>query len=43
MTDAAIMLGALESAAPDPNDPATTHVHAAARTRLHAVPEARTA
>ena len=25
VTDAAIMLGALESASPDPNDPATTH------------------
>ena len=30
VTDAAIMLGALESPAPDPNDPATTNLHAAA-------------
>ena len=37
VTDAAIMLGALESAAPDPNDPATQTLHAAARTRLHEV------
>ena len=32
----------LEGAAPDPNDPATTALHAAAGPRLHAVPEART-
>ena len=31
VTDAAIMLGALEGAAPDPNDPATQALHAAAR------------
>ena len=36
VTDAAILLGALESAAPDPNDPATKHLHAAPRARLHA-------
>ena len=35
------MLGALEGAAPDPNDPATQHVHAAAGPRLHEVPQAR--
>ena len=40
VTDAAIMFGALESAAPDPNDPAT-QLHAAARARLHEVPQAR--
>ena len=43
VTDAAIMLGVLEGAAPDPNDPATSTLHAAAGPRLHAVPEARTA
>ena len=42
VTDAAILLGALESASPDPNDPATTHVHAAGEPRLHAVPEGAT-
>ena len=31
VTDAAIMLGALEGASPDPNDPATQNVHAARR------------
>ena len=41
VTDAAIMLGALESAAPDPNDPATQRLHAAAGSRLHEVPAAR--
>ena len=41
VTDAAIMLGALEGAAPDPNDPATTKLHAAAGPRLHAVPQGR--
>ena len=39
VTDAAILLGALESASPDPDDPATTRVHAAAGSRLHEVPE----
>ena len=43
VTDAAILLGALESATPDPNDPATQPLHAAAGSRLHAVPEARAA
>ena len=43
VADAAIMLGALESPSPDPHDAATTHVHAAARTRLHEVPAAPTA
>ena len=43
VTDAAIMLGALESAAPDPNDPATHDVHAAAGPRLHEVPASATA
>ena len=41
VTDAAILLGALEGAAPDPNDPATQRVHAAAGPRLHAFLEAR--
>ena len=41
VTDVAIMLGALEGAAPDPNDPATQTLHAAAEPRLHEVPEAR--
>ena len=41
VTDAAIMLGALESPSPDPNDPATTTLHAAAGPRLHEVPERR--
>ena len=40
VTDAAIMLGALEGATPDPNDPATRNLHAAARPRLHAVSQA---
>ena len=41
VTDAAIMLGALEGASPDPNDAGDEDVHAAAGTRLHEVPEAR--
>ena len=40
-TDAAILLGALEGAAPDPNDAATSTCQAAAEPRLHAVPQAR--
>ena len=40
VSDVAIMFGALESATPDPNDPAT-RVHAAAGPRLHAVPQPR--
>ena len=43
VTDAAILLGVLEGAAPDPNDPATKTLPAAARPRLHAVPQARRA
>ena len=41
VTDAAIMLGALESAAPDPNDAATATCPAAAQSRLHDAPEGR--
>ena len=43
VTDAAIMLGALEGASPDPNDAGDHGVHAAAGSRLHAVPEGRRA
>ena len=43
VTDVAIMLGALEGASPDPNDPATKRVHAAAGPRLHEVPARPTA
>ena len=39
VTDAAIMLGAMEGATPDPNDSATTKCTPPAGTRLHAVPE----
>ena len=42
-TDAAILLGALEGAAPDPNDRGHEALHAAARPRLHAVPATPTA
>ena len=41
VADAAIMLGAMEGASPDPNDAATQNVHAAAGPRLHEVPERR--
>ena len=40
VTDAAIMLGVLEGAAPDPDDPATTRLHAAAGRDYTKVPEA---
>ena len=39
VADVAIMFGAMESASPDPNDPATQALHAGARPRLHEVPE----
>ena len=41
VTDVAIMFGAMESASPDPNDPATQALHAGARPRLHEVPQGR--
>ena len=41
VTDAAILLGVLESAAPDPERCGHQDVHAAAGTRLHDVPQAR--
>ena len=41
VADAAILLGALEGATPDPNDRATSHVHAAAGARLHPFPRRR--
>ena len=37
VTDAAIMLGAMEGASPDPNDPATHEVPAAGGSRLYEV------
>ena len=43
VTDAAIMLGAMESAAPDPNDPATRACPPPPRPRLHEIPEPRRA
>ena len=43
VADAAIMLGAMEGAAPDPNDAATTKCPPPRGPRLHAVPERRTA
>ena len=42
-TDAAILLGVLEGAAPDPNDPATRRCPPPPRPRLHALPQARRA
>ena len=42
VVDAAIMLGALEGTAPDPDDPATTTCAPPAESRLHAVPAAPT-
>ena len=41
VADAAIMLGALESPSPDPQRSGDQHLHAAAGTRLHEVPERR--
>ena len=41
VTDAAIMLGALEGAAPDPERSRHHNLHASARPRLHALPESR--
>ena len=41
VADAAIMLGALEGAAPDPNDPATRKCPPPAGPRLHEISEAR--
>ena len=41
VADAAIMLGAMEGASPDPNDRGDAHLHAAAESRLHEVPERR--
>ena len=41
VADAAILLGVLEGAAPDPHDPATSAVRAAAAARLHRVPATR--
>ena len=38
VADAAIMMGALESASPDPHDRGDEDVHAAAGPRLHEVP-----
>ena len=38
VTDAAILMGVLESAAPDPNDAGDEGVHAAAESGLHRVP-----
>ena len=43
VTDAAILMGVLESAAPDPNDAATERLHPAAESRLHGVPRRRRA
>jgi Asp-tRNA(Asn)/Glu-tRNA(Gln) amidotransferase A subunit family amidase len=41
VTDAAIILGALESASPDPNDAAHVPLHRACQPRLHAIPQGR--
>ena len=42
VSDVAIMLGALESAAPDPERSGDAHLHAAAGPRLHEVPRTAT-
>ena len=43
VADAAVLLGAMEGAAPDPHDAGDQRLHAAAEPRLHRAPEARRA